>query len=187
MGVISLTHPELSTSSQQERQEQILSIVIDQLRELIGGGVYIDDIKGEGKLNQLFNAQEFIHLLASWIDEIHSQLIKTMSFVENEIRKPFRYNKAERKHLLRLSKNAFDAFLDAKQLVDTNIEQRGIFDENTLTDIFIKYREAYIQGEQIKTDPLPKQRQTLSIDQQAVVYAPFWVPIILPLFRKIEK
>ena len=185
-GLISLTHPELSATSRRQREEQILEVVIAQLRELIGGRIHIDEAESskQEKLKKLFTTQELMHLLASWIDDIHIKVIKTMSFVQDDIKKPCRFNKAERKHLLQRMRDLYDAFHLAAKSLDLYIEH-GSMNIDGFADVFKKYREALILAENIRVDPSFKQSQSFEVDQQLIIYAPYWIPILVPLFRKI--
>ena len=135
-------------------------------------------------MDKLFTDNELIHLTTSWMDDIHEKMARTTSYIHSEFNKPFRYDRIEREKLSILAKDARDAFVAANIALDTYIDSRSHTTE-ALIHVFAKYRKALAFINQIETDPSLKQRQRLPLEQLLVVYLPYWIPILVPLFRRI--
>ena len=98
--------------------------------------------------------------------------------------KPNGYDRIEREKLSILVKEARDAFVAANIALDTYVDSRSHTTE-ALIHVFTKYRKTLAFINQIEIDPSLKQRQRLPLELLLVVYLPYWIPILVPLFRRI--
>lgn len=200
-----------------EKEEEILHKVVEQLRDLLGGGLSVeedeedDDEEGEERQPQqliekemvshidlekegIFSKLELSLVVIAWMDEAHEKLIRFLLSTQNEIETPQRYNREQRTRARGELESAFLAYKIYEVSFNLYVSKcYGYGNENSdlvarddiedLFELFRKLRTALALVTEIQHDSSLGYQEYISFEQQLVIYAPFWIPVLLPLFR----
>ena len=195
-----------STKKKQERYDDVLSGVVEQLHDLVSCGMGMFDSRKETDADadkdgltpplppslppRAFTETEMYQLVLSWMDEAHMETIDILQRTQTDLMVPHKYSREQEKKMKALLEEAYFAFREYENsllaLAHSSNEitsQDFHLELTTVVSVFKKLRSVYQRALRLNHDFSIGYRRYTSVEQQLVIYAPYWVPILVPLFR----
>lgn len=156
--------------------------------DLAKEGRDISSIKGKATL--ICSQEELLVAVLAWTEDISVLVLRKLAGLRRSLFDR-RHPSVMHNKILQLTKAAVLAMREAQliasvpsPIVTTNTSQRPLsICERKSADAFSSLRKALSFIEEAETDPTVGYRRHVSYEQLAVTYAPYWIPVLIPLIR----
>ena len=138
-------------------------------------------IEGEHGTSIMFNDAELLVMLLAWTDEAYRAVYKKLVTIQADL-DTFKYiGTAERAGVTHRLKHSLDLLNQSNASISAYIASPRNLDH--LINSFTLVRQSLVIANDIEEDETIGHRKHVYTEQSLIVYAPYWIPILVPLLR----
>lgn len=163
----------------ENRSQLLSSLAVEQLRGLIAGNLHVES---DGIQTEIFNEQEIVLLILAWIDDFHDNTLRKLQSIQKSTVSNKFYIDSHAESNLQAAIDAYRSFAGSMDAYVASLYS-DYEEDSLLYAAFTYIKRSYELTAQVQADSKRSYRRDISLEQKMVLYAPYWLPLVIPLLR----